>query len=223
MDAQSLFQLITVILLPLHLRNLMNTLNCLWKQIKSSWRGFSRPVPPCLASSWPGKARRVIGFVLLPSAPGRTQSLMSLRAGKKFPDSSFLLQSGNLQILPTRLWPESRTGAECQPTLIFFSLWLFQQSAEFCHHQISLLCYCRQKRSGEKEPQRGRGVNTNKSALSKIYKGSDELVICSAAVRDAFPSGTVLKLSESGAMSGGGGLFSSHPAASQPPQPASRA
>lgn len=68
-------------------------------------------------------------------------------------------------------------------------------------------------------------MNTNKSALSKIYKGSDELVMISAAaVRNAFPSGTVLKLSESGAMSGGGGgLFSSHPAASQPLQPAGHA
>lgn len=31
MDAHSLFQLITVILLPPHLRNLMNKLDCLWK------------------------------------------------------------------------------------------------------------------------------------------------------------------------------------------------
>lgn len=35
MDALLLFQLITIILLPPHLRNLMNTLNCLGKEIRS--------------------------------------------------------------------------------------------------------------------------------------------------------------------------------------------
>jgi len=173
-DAHSLFQLITVILLPPHLRNLMNTLNCSGGGggNGSCLDGGLSLVPSpsvCLALSPENRAKWLVSprgrASANPDAHNRRgATLRDLKKSSRV-SSSFRPQT----IFPTpTFFTERPIAAALRRTRIplFFpsllSLWLSRQSTEFCNVPISPLRDCGREASGrERETGEEEGQRTN--------------------------------------------------------------